>query len=395
MEVERYERATIDGTAFARPSTPDDTTVAEGAVTVPAEIDGYITIEATINGRGPLAFLFDTGGHDILTPEAAKALGLQPAGAGTSGGAGAGQLPVQYVSVDRLQVGGVEVRNQHFFTIPLQYNTVERGPRPPLAGILGLELLERMAIRIDYRAQTMTFWPLAAYRHNGAGEALPVTFTEDIPLVRGTLNGAAGDFAVDTGNGGSTVVQHVWAERNGLAGPLKAGVRMFSFGSGGRSENWASRLPGITIGSTTFRRQIGRYAEDTRGAFSSRTEAANIGTEILANFVVDFDYARRRMWLTPSPGYAPPPFPRSGMSLAKASPDRFTVVNVLENGPAAEAGIREGDALLAAGGRSAHDLSKRDLLRLFTQAPGTQAALRMVRDGRPSSATLVLRELLP
>ena len=130
-------------------------------------------------------------------------------------------------------------------------------------------------------------------------------------------------------------------------------------------------------------------------AFSSWTEAANIGTEILANFVVEFDYARRQMWLTPSPGYAPPPFPRSGMSLAKASPDRFTVVNVLENGPAAEAGIREGDALLAAGGRSAHDLSKRDLLRLFTQAPGTQAALRMVRDGRPSSATLVLRELLP
>jgi S1-C subfamily serine protease len=67
----------------------------------------------------------------------------------------------------------------------------------------------------------------------------------------------------------------------------------------------------------------------------------------------------------------------------------------LENGPAAEAGIREGDALLAAGGRSAHDLSKRDLLRWFTQAPGARVALRTVRDDRPSSVTLVLRELLP
>jgi len=39
-----------------------------------------------------------------------------------------------------------------------------------------------------------------------------------------------------------------------------------------------------------LQRPIVRYAEDSAGAFSSRTETANIGTEALANFVLDFDY---------------------------------------------------------------------------------------------------------
>ena len=103
-----------------------------------------------LNGKGPYRFILDTGGHDILTPEAAKAIGLKPEGAGATGGAGAGTLPEQFARVDTLQIGGVKIRNQPFFVIPLQYDTVEDDPRPPLAGLLGLELFERMAIHLDY-----------------------------------------------------------------------------------------------------------------------------------------------------------------------------------------------------------------------------------------------------
>ena len=46
--------------------------------------------------------------------------------------------------------------------------------------------------------------------------ALPISFYDDIPLVPATLEGHPGIFAIDTGNSGSLVVQHVWADKVGL-----------------------------------------------------------------------------------------------------------------------------------------------------------------------------------
>jgi Aspartyl protease len=165
------------------------TTVANGKVTIPVEIGDYLTINAKLDGQGPFTFLFDTGGHAILTPEAAATLGLHPAGAGSSGGAGEGRLSEQYARAARMDIGGVSFWDRNFFVIPLQYNTVARGERPPLAGILGLEMLERLAVRLDYRNRTMTFWPRDTYRHEGPGLAVPITFTDDIPLLRAQMGG--------------------------------------------------------------------------------------------------------------------------------------------------------------------------------------------------------------
>src|SRR4030095_3569585 len=142
--------------AFAEPQIPDDTTVGGGKTTVPVEIDGYVILDAMLNGKGPFSFIFDTGGHAILTPEAVKTLGLSAGGAGSAGGGGAGRLELQYAKVDRIDIGGVTMTNQNFFVIPLQYNTVERIPRPPVAGIFGLELFLQLSVRVALPATQNT-----------------------------------------------------------------------------------------------------------------------------------------------------------------------------------------------------------------------------------------------
>ena len=359
------------------------------------EIGNYVTIEARLNGQGPFAFLFDTGGHAILTPEAAKMLRLQPSGAGSSGGAGEGRLSVQYTMVEHMEIGGVTFKDQHFFVIPLQYNTVARGERPPLAGILGLEILERLAMRLDYRNRTITLWPRETYRHEGAGLAVPIAFTDDIPLLHAQLEGERGDFALDTGNGGSLVVQHVWAESNGLADTMKRGVEMLSFGTGGESRNWASRVSDFELADHFFHHVVARYAEDRRGAFSSRTEAGNIGTQVLANFTLDFDYANTRIWFQFVPGFDPMPFSRSGMSLYQQDPQTVTVVNILKTGPAEKAGLREGDVISTVDDKKATALTSEQLGNVFRQAPGTSVPVVYKRQGQEMQTVVVLRELLP
>src|SRR5204863_148356 len=143
---------------------------------------------------------------------------------------------------------------------------------------------------------------------------------DGLVVVSAKLNGRAFDFILDTGGhnivtpavaemmGLTPVVQAVWARKDGLAARLKRGVETVSYGAGGASRNWASRIDSLEIGGTVLKRPIVRYAEDTAGAFSSRTEAANIGTDVLANFVLDFDYASGVIGFSYEPGFIPLPF---------------------------------------------------------------------------------------
>jgi predicted aspartyl protease len=396
VTISHYEvNAPVNDRTFAALTTPDDTTVTGGKTTIPVETEGYVTLEARLNGKGPFAFIFDTGGHAILTPEAVAALGLSANGAGSSGGTGSDQLSVQYTKVDRMEIGGATLKDQRFLVIPLQYDTTERGGRPALAGILGLELLERLSARLDYRHQTLTFWPRQSYRHSGPGTSVPITFADDIPLVPAKIGRATGDFALDTGNSASVLVQHVWAEKNGLADEMKRGVKMVSFGSGGASQNWASRVDNFEVAGDVFHHAIARYAEDKEGSLSSRTEAGNIGNDILQHFTLDFDYANNLIWFEPVPGFTPLPFPRSGMSFYKQSATSVVIVNTVPGGPADKAGLKEGDALLTIAGEKTTAWSRDRLMKYFRQPVGTRVPVTYSRKGNEASTVITLEDLLP
>jgi predicted aspartyl protease len=383
----------VDGAAFAAPTAPDDTTLA-GETTVPLETDGLITVEAKLNGRA-FDFILDSGGHNIITPAVAEALGVHPVGEGASGGAGAGELAQRYVRIDRVDIGDAMLTDQHFFVIPLQYGTIERSTRAPLAGLLGLEMFERFAMRLDYPRKTLTLRKLASYRHQGRGRAVPVTFDDDMPLLEGRIDGVAGLIALDTGNSSTMVVQSVWARKHGLAEKLKRGIETVSYGAGGASPNWASRVATLEIGGTVLKRPIVRYAEDKVGAFSSQTEAANIGTDTLANFVLDFDYGNGVIWFTYEPGYVSLPFNRGGLRAIKERSESFRVTLVLPGSPAAQAGIERDDEIVAIDGIHAAQMSGRELTHKLVQQAGTEIALTLRRGNNQREARLRLTEMLP
>jgi hypothetical protein len=394
VQIERIEHTTTTAETFGRPRPPNDFVIAGGKTVVPVEFDGDVIVTAKLNGLGPFAFILDTGGHDILTPAAAGALGLKPVGAGASGGSGEGTVPEQYTRVDRLEIGALTMRNQVFTVIPLQYDTVERGARPPLAGILGLELFERFAMRLNYSKRTLAFEPLSGYRHRGRGTAVPIFFSDDEPLLAARIAGMSGDVGLDTGNSGTLIVQGIWADSHGLKQQMMSGFPSLGFGMGGASSNWSSRTD-FELAGHLFTRIVARYAADKRGAFSSRTEAGNVGNEILASFTLDFDYGHGQIWFEPVPGPVQQPFSRAGVTAIKERAETFKVVAVAAGTPAADAGLQVNDEIVAINGTASRQLSGWDFRRAVRLRPETKLTLSVVRSGQPQTVLLTLRELLP
>ncbi len=83
----------------------------------------------------------------------------------------------------------------------------------------------------------------------------------------------------------------------------------------------------------------------------------------------------------------------AGFKAADLKFDRILVRYVLPNSPASEAGLQEGDELVAVDGRSAAPLTVGGLRALFLE-PDKRHVLRTRRGGRETEVAIVTRRLV-
>lgn len=395
IDVRRYQVLRRSASAdFKKPTALDNARMLDNAssTVVPLTLEGYqLLVWASINGRSPMPFILDTGGHAILDAVAARTLGLGGVGAGVSGGAGAGTIALQYTRVANVRIGNAELTDQPFLIIPYPYSFYERGQRVPLAGILGLEWFERYAIRVDYTRRLLTLTSLRNFSYRGRGAAVPIRFQEDMPLARAAADGRAGSFGVDTGNAGMVILYGDFLRNSGLLAKYAKGDVVHGQGTGGSNTGQKQTLSSFAIGDRDIKNLKADFTQMKTGAFSSWTEAGDLGLTVLSRFIPTFDYKARVLYLDPA--LHPLAFPpnRSGLGFDKNEPAYFEVVSVRKNSPAAAMGIVVGDRISTVNGERAEELSSADLLKLVTARAGTVLHL-IVRHGTTSrSVELRLR----
>jgi hypothetical protein len=395
VEVTRYGVSDrVDAADFEKPSTLENARMLGGAkaTTAPIVLEGnQLFVWASIDGRAPMPFILDSGGHAILDGVAAKALGLRGQGGGVSGGAGSGTIALQYTRVASVRIGNAELLDQPFLVIPYPYAFYERGRKVPLAGILGLEWFERYATRIDYAGKRLTLTPLASFRYRGRGVAVPIRFQEDMPLARAAADGSRGDFGVDTGNAGVLILYGDFLRRTGLLAKYTAGYTVRSEGTGGSSTGRLETLARFEIGGHEVPGLLTDFTQMKTGSFASWTEAGDAGLSVLSRFTPTFDYANQRLYLEPLAH--PPVIPRnrSGIGFTKNGPDAIDVVAVRPNSAAAALGIAAGDQILAVDGAGARNFSAADFVAIVTGRPGRTLRLTL----RHGTATREVKLVLP
>jgi hypothetical protein len=362
------------------------------STTVPIAFERYqLLVWASINGRAPMPFILDTGGHAIVDTVAARILGLHAAGSGVSGGAGAGTIRLQFTRVASVRIGNAELIDQPFLVIPYPYSFYERGRRVPLAGILGLEWFERYAARIDYAGRTLTLTPLATFSHRGRSSGLPIRFQEDMPLARASADGNPGSFGVDTGNGGMLVLYGDFLRRTGLLAKYSPGTVVHGEGTGGSNTGRIETLSKFTIGGHVLSHLFADFTQMKTGSFSSWTEAGDLGLTALSRFTPTFDYANQMLYLDTVSHPFVVAHNRSGIGFSKNEPDTIDVVQIKRDSAASAAGIVGGDKIIAANGRAARDLSSADFLDLVTARAGTVLQLTIHHGTTTRTVQFILR----
>lgn len=136
---------------FIAPLSAKDTPI---AATVPyTKVNNAMVVKAHINGKGPYAFVLDTGASKtVISPKAAKKLKLRRNGKGVSMVGVAGTpIRASMSKLKELSLGKAKARRMEVVVHGIPHLNDEG-----IVGLLGQDFLDRFNMRFDIRNKTLT-----------------------------------------------------------------------------------------------------------------------------------------------------------------------------------------------------------------------------------------------
>jgi hypothetical protein len=314
-----------------------------------------IWIRASVNGAPPADFIFDSGASTTVIDSAyAAKIGLGSVGHAETQGAGAvgsaSLASLRSLRIDTGDGGGVELTDRTVAVVPISASLA-----PTLwhefAGVLGYDAIREFVVTVDFDQHTLRLSDPASFRYAGSGSKVPFTLAGGVPVVPMKINDRfEGNFRVDLGSAGSTILQGTFAERNGIH-PSHVVVAAGA-GFGGRYPVQLFRMKSLELGPLRWKDPIVAMSQASAGVLASGDYAGLIGNQVLQRFKCTFDYEHRVLYLEPgAKALQRDRFTRVGLTLTRSG-SAVQAAQVLSGSPAERAGLRVGDAVQTIDNRS-------------------------------------------
>jgi predicted aspartyl protease len=273
---------------------------------VPFElIRNEIVVAVRINGQGPLRVLLDTGtSPSAIDRAAAIKLGLTLTAPGVGSGAGPETIDVHETSFERLELGGLKAERVAALAVDLSGLATQL--KQPVVGVLGYSLLRDRIVQIDYPRGHVRFFDSSVATSDVPGKVVTLPFRlgkEDAPLLDGvTIKGRSLTALLDTGSSGMLLLPTIVARRMGLHREIGRAKSSHAAGYGGKFSLRQGKIDRVQIGSLVI--------ADPEAAFDDspdepgREYDVNLGNRLMKQFVVTFDYRKKRVSFATAGGTA-------------------------------------------------------------------------------------------
>lgn len=264
---------------------------APAGVTVPfAWTPGQIEVAVTVNGAAA-TFVLDTGAeYSIVSTRLAQSLGLKAERRGAR----------DFTDGVRLAVGPLALEGQRVMVMPFD-TFYARGRR--IDGLLGFDVFERYAVKIDWRGKTLTFWEHDGFVPPRAAVVVALEFSGRLPVVITRLQleparSLPARLMVDTGASQSVMLRHPFAAAHDLF-TRAAGEKSAPSLADGTQRLVTIPAAALAIASVTFDRpEVLAFTEPVGSAASTDTDGL-IGNTLLSRFTLYVDYRNKRLYFEP------------------------------------------------------------------------------------------------
>ena len=304
-----------------------------------------IFIPATINGHRTEVMI--DSGASITTVNAAyaRSIALPPGFKVPAKGAG-GVTEAEFVSGLTLNAGGVSVKDASVGVMDL--TPIEQSIGRKIDVILGRDFFNHTAISIDWARKQLRVSSPEVFRPEAGATAVSLKKIGPFNTIPVSIAGAPPiDALFDVGNGGAlTLPRTYWADRPELVNLPSA--QSIQGGIGGMHGARATTIPQVILAGTTVTSVPALLSES--GNNDEPTQMANVGIGLLEQFKVDLDLGSDRIYLTPRTDRPPLDRDRAGVAF-DLNGSRLKASFVSRDGPAAAAGLKEGDDVVAVDGR--------------------------------------------
>jgi len=369
----------------------------KSSTTLPFElIDNRVFVEVHLNGRGPFHFILDTGANGFsLADTTVQTLGLKTEEAGEGRGVGEKTVSVRSTHLAEAQLGDLQFRDLEADVYPFGDSGNVFGSEP-VDGVVGLEVFQHVVVKHDYVRKVLTFTLPDKFNYQGAGVIVPFDRPRQIPVVDADLDEIRGKFGVDTGARSSLLLYTPFVDQYRLREKYSAHVEgVTGWGIGGPVRSLLARAEELRIGSVVVRNLVVRLSTQKQGLTTSSAMAGLIGPDVLSQFDVTFDYSRNRIIFEKNSQYGRrDSYDRAGLWMGQSG-EHFVAIDVIAGGPAAAAGVQQGDTILAIDGADTANLVLPDVREKIRREPvGKKMTLLVDSAGKRRSVVFTLRDLV-
>ena len=402
-------------------------------------INNLIVVPIEVNGT-ELSFLLDSGvGKPILFNLSDKdSVQINNVSEITIKGLGDGE-PIKALSStgNTFQIKNIKNNDQQLYVVLDKDMNFSPSLGMPIHGIIGYDLFRDFVMDVNYSSQTIKFHnpEFYSYRNSGNRETLPLSIIKKKAYIDGNLFLADSQelsvkLLLDTGSSDA-----IWLfEDEDINVPEKYYKDFLGKGLNGNIFGKRTKVNSIKLGRFVLK--------DAKAAFPDKesycaiknlgSRNGSVGGEVLKRFNIIFDYQRNKITLRKNGSFGTPfKYNLSGLNLqhdgmryiAGSISDSQGVVyddkrdfgnvqllfetrtrlslvpeivvsGIRSGSPAHQAGLKEGDVILAVNGKRVHRYKLQEVLEMLNEKEGKRIKLLIERYNSDLLFTFVLKNML-